>query len=410
MVAGIFTDTFYPEINGVATSVALLKRELEKLGHTVYVVTCSNPALKGGADVANTFRLPSAPFLFLPSRRMAVLYKKSVARQIKSLGLDIIHTNTEFSLGMFGKLMAAALNKPVIHTYHTLYEDYVHYITKGKFPHLSSEMAKLFSRKFCNTCDAIVTPTEKTRDLLLEYSVDRPISVIPTGIDIEQFSGAAAGAAGAAELAALRGELGIGPGDKVILYVGRLAKEKNIDGVVSHLPGYMRANPGTKFLLVGDGPWKGEIEALARAGGIGGSVIFAGERPWRDIAKFYKLGDVFISASLSETQGLTFIEAMAAGLPVLAKRDRSVEKLIYDGQTGCLFDEDAEIPGKLSAILGDAPFRERLVSGALGIAAQNSSAQFARSIAAAYEDTIRDWRPTWKEHILSKKVMQKIIL
>ncbi|MDR1440051.1 MAG: glycosyltransferase family 4 protein [Clostridiales bacterium] len=410
MVAGIFTDTFYPEINGVATSVMLLKRELERLGHTVYVVTCSNPALRGGADIENTFRLPSAPFIFLPSRRMAVLYKKSVARKIKSLGLDIIHTNTEFSLGMFGKLMAAALNKPNIHTYHTLYEDYVHYITKGKFPNFSAEMARLFSKKFCNGCDAVITPTDKIRDLLLEYSVDRPISVIPTGIDIEQFSGAAAGAGGEAEIAALRRELGIGPGDKVILYVGRLAREKNIDGIMSQLPRCMKAEPGAKFLLVGDGPWKKELEALACEGGIRDRVIFAGERPWRDIAKFYKLGDVFISASLSETQGLTFIEAMAAGLPVLAKRDRSVEKLIYDGRTGCLFDDDAEIPGKLGKILGDASFREGLVSGAMGIAAQNSAAQFAKSIEAAYAGTIRGWQPVGKKYILSKKVLQKIIM
>jgi 1,2-diacylglycerol 3-alpha-glucosyltransferase len=410
MVVGIFTDTFYPEINGVATSVLLLKRGLERLGHTVYVVTSSNPALKREPDVGNTFRLPSAPFVFLPSRRMAVVYKKSVAHKIKLLSLDIIHTNTEFSLGMFGKLMAAALGKPVLHTYHTLYEDYVHYITKGKFPHLSAEMAKLFSKKYCNSCDAVVTPTDKIRDLLIEYSVEKPISVIPTGIDVGQFSGAAAGAAGAAELASMKRELGIGAGDKVILYVGRLAKEKNLDGVVRYLPQYIRNNPNTKFLLVGDGPWKKEIAALAAEGGIGGSLVFAGERLWRDIAMFYKLGDVFISASLSETQGLTFIEAMAAGLPVLAKKDRSVEKLIIDNQTGCLFENDRDIPAKLQKILHDGAFRGRLVSNALDMAAQNSADQFAKNIALAYESTISGWKPAGKRYALSQKVLQKIIL
>jgi 1,2-diacylglycerol 3-alpha-glucosyltransferase len=312
---------------------------------------------------------------------------------------------------MFGKLMAAALNRPTVHTYHTLYEDYVHYITKGMFPHFSAEMARLFSRKFCNSCDAVVAPTGKIRDLLLEYSVHKPISVIPTGIDTEQFSGAPEGAESAAEIAALKNDLGIAAGDKVILYVGRLAKEKNIDGIVANLPHYIKSNPNTKFLLVGNGPWKKEIESLAREGGIGGSLVFAGEQPWRGIAKFYRLGDVFISASLSETQGLTFIEAMAAGLPVLARNDRSVEKLIFDNETGCLFNDEAEIPGKLQKMLSDGAFRERLVANALKIAAQNSAAQFAKGIEAVYEDTIRNWRPpAGKKNMFAKKMLRKIIL
>ncbi|MDR3121908.1 MAG: glycosyltransferase family 4 protein [Clostridiales bacterium] len=407
MVAGIFTDTFFPEINGVATSVLLLKRELEKIGHTVYVFTSSHPAMKRLPDVEHTYRLPSAPFVFLPARRVAVFYKKSVAHQISQLNLDIIHTNTEFSLGMFGKLIAAALNKPVLHTYHTLYEDYVHYITKGRLPHFSAEMARRFSRIYCNSCSAVVTPTDKTRDLLLEYNVERPISVIPTGIDVEQFRRSDGDAE---KIDALKAEFGIGPRDKVILYVGRLAREKNIDSVVRQLPAYIKAHPGTKFLMVGNGPWKQEIETLARGRGIGGHIIFAGERPWSEIAMFYKLGDVFVSASQSETQGLTFIEAMAAGVPVLARQDRSVEKLILDGHSGCLFADEAEIPAKLERVLGDETFRSRLIANARETAADNSAAQFAKNIERAYQNTLYEWDLLGKKYILSKSVIQKILL
>ena len=407
MNIGIFTDTFYPEISGVNTSVMLLKRELENKGHAVYIFACSNPALKYLPEIHNTFRLPSAPLLFLPSRRFAVVYQKSIAHKIGLLNLDIIHTNTEFSLGYFGKLVAASLNKPVIHTYHTLYKDYVHYLTKGHFPNFSAEMARVYSRIFCNTCCTIVTPTEKTRDLLLEYNIERPIEVIPTGIDIGHFRPAADDQE---RITAIKSSLGINRNDRIILYVGRIAKEKNIEAIVRHLPAYFKLHKHEKLLLVGDGPFKSDIEALAKNLGISEKIIFAGERPWDEIALFYKMGSVFISASLSETQGLTFIEAMAAGIPVLAKKDRSVEKIIIDGYSGCLFDEDDKIPVILNKIRSDKPFRDNLIANAHEIAAQNSSELFASRIEQLYRRTLQDWDLLDKKYILSNPLIKKILL
>jgi 1,2-diacylglycerol 3-alpha-glucosyltransferase len=407
MVIGIFTDTFFPEISGVSSSVLLLKRELEKKGHAVYVFTVSNPALRNVPDEDNTYRLPSAPFIFLPSRRFAVVYKKSVAHQIGKLNLDVIHTNTEFSLGFFGKLVAASLNKPVIHTYHTLYKDYVHYITKGHFPNISADMARTYSRIYCNSCCRIVTPTEKTRDLLLEYDVERPIDIIPTGIDIGQFRPAADDAE---KIGRIKAELGIGPYERVLLSVGRIAKEKSIDAIVRQLPQYFKTHKNDKLLIVGDGPYRPDIEALAKSLGISDRVVLAGERPWSEIALFYKLGSVFVSASLSETQGLTFIEAMAAGIPVLAKKDRSVDKIVIDGYSGCLFDDDSRIPALLDKIQGDMPFRAKLIANAYDIAAQNSSEQFAEKIEKLYMKTIHEWDWLDKKYILSNRLIKKILL
>ena len=407
MVIGVFTDTFYPEISGVTTSVLMLKNELEKIGHTVYVFTCSNPALKYAPDIENTFRLPSAPFVFLPSRRFAVVYQKTLAHKISSLNLDIIHTNTEFSLGFFGKLIAASLNRPVIHTYHTLYKDYVHYITKGHFMNFSAEMARKYSRMFCNNCCAIVTPTDKTRDLLLEYEIERPIEVIPTGIDIDHFRRAPEDAA---KIEGLKRELGIGRNEKVILSVGRIAKEKSIDAVIRQLPRYFKAHADVKFVIAGDGPARHEIETLAHECGIAEKVVFAGERPWDEIPLFYKMASAFVSASLSETQGLTFIEAMAAGAPVLAKKDRSVEKIIFDDRSGCLFEDDWQIPEKLEKIQSDAAFRAGLTANAREIAEQYSAETFARRIAALYDRTLNGWDKLDKKYILSSKIFQKILL
>ena len=407
MVIGIFTDTFYPEISGVNTSVILLKRELEKKGHSVYVFTCSNPALKYLPDIDNTFRLPSAPFIFLPSRRFAVVYQKSLAHKISSLNLDIIHTNTEFSLGFFGKLVAASLNKPVVHTYHTLYKDYVHYLTKGHFSSFSAEMARSYSRLFCNRCCTIITPTEKTRDLLLEYEIDRPIEVIPTGIDISKFRPAPGDAE---RIAAIRAELGIKPNEQVVLCVGRIAKEKSIDAIVRQMPAYFKMHKDAKMLIVGDGPYRPDIEALTGRLNIADKVVFAGERPWEDIGLYYKLGSVFVSASLSETQGLTFIEAMAAGIPVLAKRDRSVESIIFDGHSGCLFDQDFEIPAVLNKIQSDKFFRDNLIKNAHHIASQNSAELFASRIERMYIKTLQDWDVQDKKYILSNPVIKKILM
>ena len=408
MVIGIFTDTFYPEINGVATSVILLKKELEKLGNSVYVFTSNNPALKECGDIDNTFRLPSAPFLFLPSRRVAVVYKRSIAHKIRSLNLDIVHTNTEFSLGMFGKLIAAALNIPVIHTYHTLYEDYVHYISKGRLVAFTTEMAKLFSRFYCNNSHAIIVPTEKTRDLLLSYNVYKHIDVIPTGIDIEPFRYKSTDEQ---KIKSLKAYYGISEKDRVILYVGRLAWEKNIHVIVKQLPKYIKNYaPNTKLLLVGDGPLKKELMRIAEANGILDNIIFTGEQPWREINNYYKMGDAFISASLSETQGLTFIEAMAAGLPVIAKKDRSVEKLIIDGHSGCLFESDDEIPAVLSKVFDDESLRRKISANAVRIAEDNSAERFARSVLDSYNNTLISWESRGDRTVIGKKILNKLIL
>ena len=406
MVVGIFTDTFYPEINGVATSVLLLKRELENLGNSVYVFTSNTPVLKKCEDIENTFRLPSAPFVFLPSRRVAVVYKRSVAHKIRSLNLDIIHTNTEFSLGMFGKLMAAALNIPVVHTYHTLYKDYVHYISKGRMTTFSLELARMFSRSFCNNCHSLIVPTEKTKDVLLEYNVDRPIDIIPTGIDIGPFRRKESDEG---EIRALKEKFGIGENDRVVVYVGRLAKEKNIHVVVEQMPKYISEAPNTKLLLVGDGPLKKRIKEIASAGGFLGNVVFTGEQPWSQINKFYKMGNVFISASLSETQGLTFIEAMAAGLPIVAKRDRAVEGLVVDGHSGYIFDSDDEIPSILSKVFDNDGLRMSMGANAVRTAELYSSGQFAKSVLESYQKALASWDVSGVQARLSNRILSRIV-
>ncbi|HAU84530.1 MAG TPA: glycosyltransferase family 4 protein, partial [Lachnospiraceae bacterium] len=178
--------TYYPEINGVAASVYVLKEELEKQGHNVYVFTTTSPGAP--KDEKNVYRVHSLPCILISDRRVGLLYQRKTASIIKKLNLDIIHTNTEFSLGIFGRIMAKELKIPIIHTYHTIYEDYTHYITKGVLlDNKAKKAVRAFSKVCCNTVDEVIVPTEKVKELLRAYHVKRHIEVIPSGIDLDKF-------------------------------------------------------------------------------------------------------------------------------------------------------------------------------------------------------------------------------
>ena len=183
MNIGLFTDTYFPQLNGVAASTATLAAQLRALGHTVYIFTPSDPHM----DDADPWviHMPSMPCVFIQQYRVGLAYSPHVLAKIASLKLDIVHTQTEFSLGMFGKTYSKLGDIPMVHTYHTMYEDYVHYIVNGAL--ISRSMAHRFSRMFCNFARHVIAPTEKVRQSLLEYGVTKPIHVIPTGIDVSRF-------------------------------------------------------------------------------------------------------------------------------------------------------------------------------------------------------------------------------
>lgn len=347
MNIALFTDTYYPEINGVATSVLTLKNELEKVGHNVYVFTTTTP--NSPECEHNVFRVPSLPCVLISERRVGMFYVPKLAGTIKKLNLDIIHTHTEFSLGIFGRIMAKELDLPLVHTYHTIYEDYTHYLTKLKG---LDKGAKAFVRGYtkycCNTVQVVVAPTEKVKDLLTDYSVYRHIEVIPTGIDLQKFED---GKWTDEEILKAKKNIGVLPEEKVILYVGRISQEKNVEELLEAMPQFMIKHKDCKFVVVGNGPDKARLEKIADSLDCRGQVIFAGEQPWDLIAKFYKIGDVFVSASQSETQGLTYIEAMASGLPVVAKDDRCLEGILIDGENGYRFRKKEEFICGLEKVL-----------------------------------------------------------
>jgi 1,2-diacylglycerol 3-alpha-glucosyltransferase len=347
MRIALFTDTYYPQLNGVASSVLTLRNNLTLLGHQVYVITTTDPDATEAEP--NVFRLPSLPVPHLRERRIGMFYHPGVARRIKNWRLDLVHTHTEFCLGVFGRYLARYLQIPLLHSMHTIYEDYTHYLARyvTRMPLLDT-LAKAAARKisadFCNSADHVIVPTVKVEELMRSYGVWRNISTVPSGIAVEKFSPdwdkPGPGKPGQEKYTggqALRAELGLAAGERVLLYVGRLATEKNLAELLQGLADYLSARPEVKLLLIGDGPDRCRLESLAAALGISAQVIFAGARPWDEIQRYYWLGDVFVNASQSETQGLTYIEAMAAGLPVLAKADRCLEDVLINGKNGYAF-------------------------------------------------------------------------
>ena len=375
MNIGIFSDTYYPQINGVVTSIRMLEEELTKRGHKVFIFTTTDPQAKQPQQ--RVFRLPSMPFIFLPTMRLGILYPPLLLLKIRKLKLDVIHSQTEFPIGIFGKIVSEFIRKPIVHTYHTMYEDYVHYVAKGHL--ISPKMAQGYSRLFCNRADIVIAPVEKTKESLKKYGVKKPIEVVPTGIDFEPFRKFDAG-----DVSELKKELGLNETDPIVLYLGRIAKEKSVDVILKQFPLLLKKIPEAKLVIVGDGPYRSALNELAVKLEINESVIFTGAKPWDVIGKYYKLGDIFITASTSETQGLTYIEAMAAGTPVVAKSDRSVEGVLIDGETGYSFTNDDEAAEVMFRALTDVEGREKITEAAFKHIEFLSSNHFAESVEKIY--------------------------
>lgn len=379
MKIGLFTDTYYPQINGVATSVLMLKKNLEMRGHKVYVFTTTDP--KADSKEKDVYRVPSIPFV--SARRVGMFYNPRLSKIIKRLGLDVIHTHTEFSLGIFGRTMAKELNIPFLHTYHTIYEDYTHYIGRlGVFDPIAKMAVRKLSIKFCNSADKVIVPTEKVKDLLLSYDLKQDISIIPTGIELNKFSKQNYNFN---IVQNLRTDLGIEEKDKVVLYIGRISKEKNIEEILIAMKSYLNERENVKLVLIGDGPEKNALENRAKELGIDNQTIFAGERPWNEIGMYYQIGDVFVSASQSETQGLTYIEALASGLPVVAKADKCLEGVLKDNINGYAFHNQEGFIKALDSILYDELKQERLSAGAIESTRKFSAEHFAYTVEAVYK-------------------------
>lgn len=258
MRVGLFTDTYLPQISGVATSIKTLKEELEKQGHEVYIFTTTDKHVKRYED-PTIIRLPSVPFISFTDRRIVYRGLFESYKIAKTYKLDIIHTQTEFSLGILGKMVGKALRIPVIHTYHTQYEDYVRYIANGKL--IRPSMVKYIVRGFLNDLDGVICPSRIALNLLDGYSVKIPKRIIPTGIDLREYERPDISQE---DIAKLREKWAIASDETVLLSLSRVSYEKNIQALLANMPKILSNNPKVKLLIVGDGPYLEELKEQAQ--------------------------------------------------------------------------------------------------------------------------------------------------
>ena len=387
MRIGIFTDTYPPYINGVSTSIQMLEKSLKQKGHQVYIVTVNTKNMKYEYENdGKLIRIPGIP-IGIYDYRLTGIYPLRVIKKIKKWNLDVIHSHTEFGVGTFARIIAKQFDIPLVHTYHTMYEDYVHYITHGYFEKSSKKLVEYFTKFYCDiTASELIVPSRKTYDLFKEkYKCDKDIHIVPTGMDVESFDRSKLKQN---KIAELKSKYNISKSDFIILYVGRLAQEKNIEFILNNQNSLVKKYPHVKLLIVGNGPDLEKYKKIVKKNKIEESTIFTGAVPRDEMPYYYALGNVFVTASKSETQGLTVVEAMASGIPVVAIEDESFQTVIVSGLNGYLFKRKNDYLKDISTLIEDNNIYTQMSKQAQITSLEHSLKYYAEKILDVYSSAI----------------------
>lgn len=338
-------------INGVVTSINNLVYELRARGHEVKTLTLSsNRATRVTDDGWEVASFPAGKVY--PGARVRVGLMNKIYDKIIEWGPDIIHSQCEMSTFVMAHHLSKECMVPIVHTYHTVYEDYTHYVVKDIIPgankvdNLAKAAVSEFSKLVSGQCAAMIAPTEKVRTLLSGYDCKCPIFVVPTGIDLKKYRKQLSDD----ERQELRNRYSIKDDEIIALFLGRVAEEKNLDEVMLMLSKY-NGSSKIKLLIAGDGPYFDNAVKYSKSLDIKDNIIFAGMINPEEVWKYYQLGDFFVSASTSETQGLTYIEALSSGLPLLCKKDDCLADVIVNNQNGYMFDNEDEFMYGLDFVL-----------------------------------------------------------
>ncbi|MGP1432223.1 glycosyltransferase [Treponema sp.] len=385
MKIGIFTDCYYPQVNGVVVSILILKNALEQSGHQVYIITGKD---SGNTDTHNVISIPSISFFRWAEFRFALPFVAIRARkQIHSLDFDIIHTHTEFSIGKLGKKIAARRNIPLIHTYHTQYEDYTHYIAAVGTP-LLKDVVRKWSNFFLRSYSAVIVPSEKTKQLLCTYGVKNKIFVIPTGIQFSRDSDKTI----VKKKQALLERLGFSKEHFILLFLGRISLEKNIDMLIDVLPDLIQKDDKIRLLIVGAGPYFEAIKEKVKSKNIAQYIVFTGKVEHKDIDDYFALADLFISPSKTETQGLSIFEAIERKVPVLVYNDTNVKGIILNNVSGLLFESSEQLTDKILYAIQNPEKLQVFAQAAYKNIQHYSDEEFGKNVIAVYNEAINTFK------------------
>ncbi|MFA6620332.1 MAG: glycosyltransferase [Bacilli bacterium] len=349
MRVAIFSDTYPPEINGVATSARNLYRIFKAHGDSVLVVA-TNPYNNELSLDGDVLRLPGIDMKHLYDYRWASVYNADAMILIKDFAPEVIHIQTDGGVGQFGFIAANILHVATVYTFHTMMEDYTYYATRGYFDRVAKGIVRTYVRYKSRRADEFITPSIKIQEYMRSIGVDAYMNVIPTGIDFSAFKRENIDPK---KIKELKSQYGLSPDAYVILSLGRVAKEKSIDLCLEGYAKFLAGKPAklTKFVVVGGGPALKELQELSVTLGIADHVVFVGPVSPDSVPLYYALGDLFVSASITETQGLTFMEAMASSLLLFARYDQSLVGTIRDGEDGFFFLDADDMSKKLGSII-----------------------------------------------------------
>ncbi|MDD7463589.1 MAG: glycosyltransferase [Anaerococcus sp.] len=370
----ITSDWYYPVVNGVVRSLLNLKQYLEDQGHEVKVLTLSNSTKSFKKDQVYYIGSLGAGKVYPEARIGPHLRNKEILELIEWKP-DVIHSQCEFSTFIMAKQIAKKANAPILHTYHTVYEDYTHYFSPSK--KVGKKIISTLSRIIASKVDRLIVPSIKTKNILLSYGIDEDeIVVVPTGIKID----------GLMDKISLREKYGYGPDDKILLYLGRLAAEKNIEELIDF---YQKIKmDDLKFLIVGGGPYLSKLKKYAQ--NIDRKIDFIGQVDPSLVKDYYQLADIFISASKSETQGLTYYEALSNGRIALCKKDACLDGVIKNNFNGYQYEEYGEFEEFLYHVFADEHEKSQMEKNARIFALDNFSIEsFGEKCEQEYEKLVK---------------------
>jgi 1,2-diacylglycerol 3-alpha-glucosyltransferase len=404
MKIAIFSDTYYPQINGVVTSTRILFRELERLGHTVLII---GPRMEGShRSTHKVWRFRSAPFPFQKEYRLI----SPVSRQLtkfKDMNFDLVHIQTPFSLGHLAQYLSWKHDIPMVHTYHTFWAEYAHYLpfVPKKFVNKMDNL--LFSKNFCNRCQHIIAPSGQMKDKLDEYGITTPITIIPTGIELDKIQ--------AIDGSTFRDEYKIKNNAPMLIFVGRCGLEKNVFFLLESFKEILKKKSNAVLFIAGDGPERINMEAYVKEFGMDKNVIFAGYISHEDIFRAYSEADVIMFPSKTETQGLSLLEGLAMGKPAVCINEMGVTSILENNIGGFLTEEDiGKYSQKVLELLDNKQLHKTKQQEALSRANTFSSRSMVDKILQVYEQAIQDKKnsPTKKQSIdkfFSESILNKFL-
>jgi len=376
---GFFTDSYFPYTSGVVHSIDTFHQELVALGHEVFIFAPSYPNIQD--DQENVFRFSSLP---APTNRdfaLAFPFSFHLGNILEKWQPEIIHAHSPFILGHVGSSCARRLEKPLFFTFHTLYDEYVHYFPIAQ--KITKNVVRSISRNFCNQSNVVIVPTEVVREHLLQMGVSTQIKKIPTGIKLSEFSNP--------DRFWLKKNYGIPERSKVLLFVGRLGQEKNIYFLLECFEKIFTELPRTFLVLVGSGPEEEGLKNWTISRGLGRNVIFAGKKDKSEMARHYEGSDLFVFTSLTETQGLVIAEAKAAGIPSVAVEANGVSEMVENGGDGFLTDADHDsFCEKVILLLKNSKMRKRLSEKAKENIKRISSRNCTLELIDIYQKVLRE--------------------